>query len=134
MILTLLQGEPANGYRLLVRLQRLFAPNYEPSTGSVYPALAALEVEGHIRSTAEGRTRAFEITPRGAALLDSKVDVLAEVEHRTGRTLRATESVDAALARFGAAVKAMQLSPDELSTVLQRTLRSLRRTKRESTT
>ena len=127
VVLALLEQEPANGYQLLVRLQTLFAPAYEPSTGSVYPALAALESEGLIDSAPDGRSRTFTITPDGAALLHHKPEVIAGIENRTGRRLDHADATDAAIARFVEAVKALGLPPDELAAALERALLSLTR-------
>lgn len=66
-LLMLLAEGPHNGYQLMKTLEERSEGEWNPSPGSVYPALSQLEDEGLIRSVQDagepGRT--FEITDAG---------------------------------------------------------------------
>jgi DNA-binding PadR family transcriptional regulator len=61
----LLAEETRNGYQLMQTIEERSDGRWRPSPGSVYPALAQLEDEGLIRSTARDGAKLFEITDAG---------------------------------------------------------------------
>ncbi len=104
VLLVMIRHQPRHAYQLLARLERLFAPAYEPSTGSIYPAVAALVDNGLVVAHDEGRRRIYSITAKGRRTLDRSGEALAEVEARTGVRLT-TDELDSVLARFAARLK-----------------------------
>jgi DNA-binding PadR family transcriptional regulator len=104
VLLVMIRDQPRHAYQLLARLERLFAPSYEPSTGSIYPAVAALVDSGLVAAQDEGRRRVYSITAKGRRTLERSGEALAEIEARTGVRLT-TEDLDAVLARFAARLK-----------------------------
>lgn len=84
MLLALLRARPRHGYDLLAALGDAFGPEYRPSAGSVYPALAALEEEGLIAPTQHDDRRVYRLTPVGERSLEERSAALGAVEARTG--------------------------------------------------
>ena len=105
VLLVLVAEQPRHAYQLLAKLEHLFSPAYEPSTGTVYPAVTALVDSGLVLARQEGRRRVYSITAKGRRLLDENGAVLAAVEARTGVRLTTAE-IDRVIARFAAKVKA----------------------------
>ena len=103
-LLALLADRPMHGYEVLSTLGRLFAPRYRPSPGSVYPALEALDAEGLLKAETSGERTVYRTTPAGVDALAERAESLAALELRTGVRVRASESLDAALARFKARI------------------------------
>src|SRR3954452_21166867 len=100
VILALLSERPQGGYELLRELERRYGPTYRPSPGSIYPALAALQVE-RIVPPLEGRRRpAFTPPAEGRQMLADQQHILARVELRTSATLDDMRSLQPVLARF----------------------------------
>jgi DNA-binding PadR family transcriptional regulator len=64
-LLSLLADGPAHGYELMTRLRERSAGAYEPSAGTVYPALAQLEDEGLVRVQAQEGKKIYELTREG---------------------------------------------------------------------
>jgi DNA-binding PadR family transcriptional regulator len=73
---------PRNGYQLMQGLEEHSEGRWQPSPGSVYPALAQLEDEGLIRGTqVEGESgRTFELTEAGVEQLAERGDARAPWE------------------------------------------------------
>jgi DNA-binding PadR family transcriptional regulator len=64
-ILALLAEEPMHGYQIITELTERSGGVWQPSPGSVYPTLSALEDQGLVTAdTSEGR-RVFQLTPEG---------------------------------------------------------------------
>ena len=127
VILALLARGDMNGYELIGALAKHFRPNYIPSPGSVYPALAALEREKLVEATTDGTTKRFSLTERGVEALASREEHLSEVEVRTGAFLRADEDVLAEMARLESVIRAAQgtVDPKVLRRVLEKARRSV---------
>ena len=87
-----------------MQLERLFAPAYRPSPGSVYPAMEALEAERLIDGSEQDGRTVYALTDTGRRALEDRFDLLAAIELRTGARLRADHSLDPVLARFKARV------------------------------
>ncbi|AGM27055.1 PadR family transcriptional regulator [Mycobacteroides abscessus] len=105
VLLALLAQRPMHGYELMSELSRLFGPGgYQPSPGTVYPAVDALAMEGLLIGQArEGRT-VYRASAEGEQALISRADVLATVELRTGARFGRGDSLEKTLARFTARV------------------------------
>jgi len=80
LVLRLVQGEPMWGYEIIKRIETLF--NVKPRHGALYPLLNALEANGFLTSKQEARGRrvrnVYEITPKGAQLVDSYYNFLKD--------------------------------------------------------
>lgn len=104
VLLWLVRERPRHGYDLMAELTRLFAPDYRPSPGTIYPAVEALENEGLILGAPVDGKVVYELTEPGAQALDGRLDLLAAVEVRTGVQLRVgdglPEQVDRLRARL----------------------------------
>jgi len=122
VLLCLVGRGPVHGYDLMSELARLLSPAYEPSPGSVYPALAALVEEGLVVAHAgEGRRRTYRVTRKGRDLLASRRGALRAFEVRTGTRL-GDDDVQAAIERFAARVApyAERLPADAVGAALDR--------------
>jgi DNA-binding PadR family transcriptional regulator len=123
VILSLLERKPMHSYQLLVELQYLFTDDYEPSTGTVYPAVTALKEQGLISSSKGGSPTVYTLTDTGRKVLQERRELLAELELRTGARILANGSIDSALGRFSAKVHSLagHLDVDTIEDVLRRT-------------
>jgi DNA-binding PadR family transcriptional regulator len=75
--LSLLAEEPRNGYQIIQAISERSEGVWQPSPGSVYPALQQLEDEGLIRAEeAEGGRRAFRLTDEGQEYVAEHADEL----------------------------------------------------------
>ena len=73
-ILALLAEEPMHGYQIITELNERSGGVWQPSPGSVYPTLSALEDQGLVTAdTSEGR-RVFQLTPEGRAEAEAAGD------------------------------------------------------------
>src|SRR5580692_9872161 len=87
--LALLAEEPRNGYQIIQEIAARSGGVWQPSPGSVYPALQQLEDEGLIGAeTADNGRKAFALTDEGRAYVASHAgevsapwDVVAGREH-----------------------------------------------------
>ena len=66
-ILSLLAEEPRNGYQIMQELKQRSQGMWNPSPGSVYPALQQLEDEGLVRCEVSGTGKTFHLTDAGVA-------------------------------------------------------------------
>ena len=107
VLLALLRDQPRNGHALMGELERVAAPYYRPSPGSVYPALAALESEGLISAELASGVRTFELTEVGRDALTRRVTVLAGIEQRLGLHLTEESKLARVLADFQGRVLAV---------------------------
>jgi DNA-binding PadR family transcriptional regulator len=107
VVLAALDRAPMNGYQLLGELDRLFGDAYEPSTGSVYPAIRALQQEGLVTGSPHGprNVQVLELTDTGRDALRRRGEQLAALELRTGAHIRADGSLDSAIDEFAARVR-----------------------------
>ena len=123
VILTVLSRRPMNSYRLLYEIETLFDGAYEPSTGAIYPAVAALRHEGLITSDGGGVSRTYKLTPQGRRALDARREDISRLELRTGTRLVPDDSLDALLQNFVYRVRqlAPRLARPELEATLNRT-------------
>jgi DNA-binding PadR family transcriptional regulator len=106
VLLSLLEDGPKTGYELIVALEERFLGMYRPSSGTVYPRLAALEEEGLIVSGEEGGKRVYQITDRGRDELARRRSELEDAVSRATTTVRAV--IDDLQTDIRAAVTAVQ--------------------------
>jgi DNA-binding PadR family transcriptional regulator len=133
VILALLEREPMHGYQVLGELGRVFGDAYQPSAGSVYPAIRTLRDNGLVGATSVGRAGAtsvgragatsvgragatsvgrrsvYSLTDLGHQTLRARGEELGALELRTGARVRLATSVDGAIDRF--AMRAHLLAP-----------------------
>jgi DNA-binding PadR family transcriptional regulator len=75
--LALLAEEPRNGYQLIQEIAERSDGVWQPSPGSMYPALQQLEDEGLISPAAgEERQRNYTLTDEGRAYVQAHADEL----------------------------------------------------------
>src|SRR5690348_14984366 len=73
--LSLLAEEPRNGYQIIQEIAERSGGVWQPSPGSVYPALQQLEDEGLIQAeTPEGGRRRFALTSEGREYVTAHAD------------------------------------------------------------
>lgn len=127
VILTVLSRRPTNSYRLLCEIETLFDGAYRPSTGSIYPAVSALRVEGLITFEGGGVSRTYRVTAKGRRALDARREDLVRLEIRTGARLAPDDSLDSLLQNFVDRVRelAPRLARPDLEATLNQTTREL---------
>jgi len=73
--LSLLAEEPRNGYQIIQEIAERSGGLWQPSPGSVYPALQQLEDEGLIQAEApEGGRRRYVLTSEGREYVDTHAE------------------------------------------------------------
>jgi DNA-binding PadR family transcriptional regulator len=127
VILVLLTGRPLHGYELMGELTRLFGPAYQPSPGSVYPAVKALAEEGLIAPEADGERTRYRATAVGERAVADRRDDLMRLEERTGVRLGGDDDLEHALDRFGARVRAVagRVDPERVALILDDAARDI---------
>jgi DNA-binding PadR family transcriptional regulator len=76
-ILALLQEEPRNGYQIMQELKQRSQGMWNPSPGSVYPALQQLEDERLIANDEGSGGRIYALTSQGKAYVKEHADEIA---------------------------------------------------------
>jgi DNA-binding PadR family transcriptional regulator len=71
-ILALLSENPSNGYQLIQQISQRSGGVWEPSPGSVYPALQLLQDEGLVRAEESDGKRLFTLTDAGRAYAEER--------------------------------------------------------------
>jgi DNA-binding PadR family transcriptional regulator len=90
-VLGALSVMPMTGYALREAIREVLGHFWSESFGQIYPALAELERQGHVRRAGSGRTGAsgFAITPSGGARLKELLgEPIQQVPPRNGLMLR----------------------------------------------
>lgn len=105
VILVLLSERSLHGYELMSELARLFGPAYQPSPGSVYPAVKSLAAEGLIAAEPGPEPTRYRTTRSGEQAVAARRDDLSALELRTGVQLGDAEDVEDILQRFGARIR-----------------------------
>lgn len=120
ILLALLAQQPRHGYDVMSELNRLFAPAYSPSPGTVYPALDALAAEGLIVGDADGDRIVWRPTRPGRRALADRAAMLAALEVRTGVRLGDEQSLGPIIARFAARVMPLshRIDPQTVADIL----------------
>ena len=129
VLLALVADRPMHSYEVMAELGRRFGPAYRPSPGSIYPAIEALEHEKLLAGADRAGKTTYTLTTDGAAALEERGDMLAELELRTGVHVRDDASVDPILERFKARVTRLsgQVDPDAVEAVLDRAATEIER-------
>jgi DNA-binding PadR family transcriptional regulator len=87
LLLSLIEQQPRHGYELIRTIEEIFAGQYSPSPGAVYPTLTMLEELGHAAvEAAEGGKKRYAITPAGIAHLDQHRDEIEALMKRMNET------------------------------------------------
>jgi DNA-binding PadR family transcriptional regulator len=122
VLLALVAERPKHGYEIMTDLTRLFGPRYRASPGSIYPAIEALETEGLIEGEALSGKTVYRSTASGDEALETRAELLAALELRTGVRLARGDSLEPLLARFKARLTPLSghVDPDAVATVLER--------------
>jgi DNA-binding PadR family transcriptional regulator len=90
-VLGALSVMPMTGYALREAIREVLGHFWSESFGQIYPALAELQRQGHVRRAGSGRTgaSAFAITPSGGARLTELLgEPIQQVPPRNGLMLR----------------------------------------------
>lgn len=96
-VLLLLAERPRHGYEMISEIADRSDGRWQPSPGSVYPALKRLAAEGLVAAEREGDRRVFDLTPRGRAYVEKNSDDLGEPWTQTDeRSDGAAQMFDAA--------------------------------------
>lgn len=85
-ILALLQEEPRNGYQIMQELKQRSKGMWNPSPGSVYPALQQLEDEGLIANEEGAGGRVFALTSQGKAYVKKHAEEIAAPWEALGKS------------------------------------------------
>jgi len=123
VVLALLERRPMHGYQLIAELEALFGDAYEPSTGTIYPAVRALAEEGLVSGSDEGRRAVYSLTAVGRRALDKRAEQLAALELRTGTRIRRRAEIDRLLVRAREA--AARVDEEKALVVLTRAVEEL---------
>jgi DNA-binding PadR family transcriptional regulator len=84
-LLLLLAEEPRNGYQIMQEIENRSGGVWQPSPGSVYPALAQLEDEGLVRMDEGDGRRTFVLTDAGEAYVaERRSDLIAPWDEMSG--------------------------------------------------
>src|SRR4051812_28719877 len=111
-ILLLLAEEPRNGYGLMQEIEHRSDGAWNPSPGSVYPALAQLEDEGLIATDEHEGRKLYALTDAGRKAVDERgpdrpapweqmSDELSPLAHQLGKLIREVGFAFAQVMRTG---------------------------------
>lgn len=132
--LALLAEEPMNGYQIIQQISERSGGLWQPSPGSVYPALAQLEDENLIASRpAESGRRGYQLTDEGRAYVAAHADELrapwAAVTHGDASAAADMHALvgQVHLAAFQVISAGTQAQVDQARTVLTQARRALYR-------
>jgi DNA-binding PadR family transcriptional regulator len=84
VLLDLLTDGPKHGYEIIREVEQRTRGGYEPSAGTVYPALQTLTDEGLVRFEQEGERRIYHLTEVGRAKLAECAEWIAAFWARFG--------------------------------------------------
>ncbi len=92
-ILRIVKEHPSHGYEIIQEFGKKTNGNWNPSPGSVYPALEFLERKGYIQGTEVDRKKVYSITEKGEKALEQihakKQQMIQELEAFFGDILEA---------------------------------------------
>ncbi len=89
VLLSILEDGPKHGYELILAIEERFMGMYRPSSGTIYPRLAALEEEGLITGRESDGRRIYELTDAGREELARRKAELDETVITATSTVRA---------------------------------------------
>jgi len=128
--LALLAEEPRNGYQIIQEIAARSGGVWQPSPGSVYPALQQLEDEGLIRAEgADSGRKAFTLTDEGRAYMTEHSDeVTAPWEIVAGREHGGMREMRSLVGQLGmAAMQVTHAGSDAQIAEAQKILKDTRR-------
>lgn len=106
VVLAMLDERPMHGYELLGRIAARFE-QYQPSPGSVYPAVSALEEQGLVEGTDDGRRTVYSVTAAGVGALQARRHILDGLEQRLGVEVT-TRPLERLIAEVGQRIRALE--------------------------
>lgn len=124
VVLALLERAPMHGYQILAEIEDIFGDAYEPSTGTIYPAVRALAEEGLVTGSEDGRRAVYALTSIGRDALAQRGESLAALEERTGKRIRSGGELERLLLQAKEA--AARVDADKALTVLGRAVDELK--------
>ena len=79
LILDALNEQERHGYDIMQSIEEKSGGLYRPSPGALYPALQMLEDLGMVFSSAQGKRKIYQLTPKGLDEINSKADMLEDI-------------------------------------------------------
>jgi len=89
--LLLLSEQPSHGYQIIQQVAERSGGLWQPSPGSVYPALQLLEDEGLVRSEEQEGRRVFKLTDDGQAYVAEHKDELSAIWQSVSDTVDSSQ-------------------------------------------
>lgn len=111
-VLALLAEGEFNGYQLMTEIAERSEGLWQPSAGSVYPALGQLEDEGLIAPTTIDGRKVFRLTEDGRAHVEAHADDLAEPWTRVAGPHRGYLDVRTEMRQLGMALQQVVVTGD----------------------
>lgn len=127
-VLRLLAEQPMHGYQVIQELSDRTGGAWNPSPGSVYPTLSALEDQGLIRAEEVDGRRTFSLTDTGRAEAERAGDRAAPWEEVAAGSGGFTELRDVVM---GVMTAARQVAADGTPSQVTRAVALLRDTRRK---
>ncbi|WP_449372076.1 PadR family transcriptional regulator [Arthrobacter psychrolactophilus] len=112
-ILSLLSQHSYNGYGMIRAIAMHTDGAWRPSPGSVYPTLAALQAEGLIESSEEGKRTEFSLTAAGKAYVAENSEEMAQVWADVNEEAGAGTELRAGMHKLGGAVQQIAMAGTE---------------------
>ena len=103
-IITLLAEEPMHGYQIITELTERSGGVWQPSPGSVYPTLQAMEDQGLVTVDTSGGRRVFSLTDEGRAAAEAAGDGPAPWEDVARGANRSLVDLRGLMSEVGAAI------------------------------
>lgn len=112
-ILSLLSQHSYNGYGMIRAIAMHTDGAWRPSPGSVYPTLAALQAEGLIETSEEGKRTEFSLTAVGKAYVAENSEEMAQVWADVNEEAGAGTELRAGMHKLGGAVQQIAMAGTE---------------------
>jgi DNA-binding PadR family transcriptional regulator len=103
-IIALLAEEPMHGYQIITELTERSGGVWQPSPGSVYPTLQALEDQGLVTADTSAGRRVFSLTDEGRAAAEAAGDGPAPWEDVARSADRSLVDLRGLMSEVGAAI------------------------------
>jgi DNA-binding PadR family transcriptional regulator len=103
-IIALLAEEPMHGYQIITELTERSGGVWQPSPGSVYPTLQAMEDQGLVTVDTSGGRRVFSLTDEGRAAAEAAGDGPAPWEDVARSANRSLVDLRGLMSEVGAAI------------------------------
>lgn len=112
-ILSLLSQHSYNGYGMIGAIAAHTDGAWRPSPGSIYPALAALQSEGLIESTGDGKRTEFVLTEAGKSYVAENAAEMAQVWADVNEEAGAGTDLRLGLSKLVGAVEQISMAGNE---------------------